>query len=253
VHTLRLLTWNVCRFEGNDGVVDPIRAADAIRHLEPDLVALQEVLHPGYVNGIATWPLREFGHELGMGLAFARNAYLQYGTQRGEFGNALLKRGPYDGAQNYLLPMTPAPPDGSTQRGLLSIRFDLKFRQFFVYTTHLDPRQSQPLQLAQLKEALAHIKLWNSPHVLMGDFNCPSPRDPDPESTERTQTIQSVLEAGYVDAGWFRGHKTFPAQNSRIDYIFVQAGVTISRCEVIDTPATRAASDHLPLYAELAL
>lgn len=251
MHTLRVLTWNIRRFEGAEGIADPVRCARAIAHTRPDLVALQEVLHPARVQGVVTWPLREFGRELGMGLAFAKNATLNLGHVSGDFGNALLKRGPYDGAQNYLLPTTPAPPGGASQRGLLSIRFDLKFRQFFVYTTHLDPRQG-PLQLAQVTDAIAHIKLWNSPHILMGDCNCPSPRDPD-TAGENTETIQAVLDADYVDAGWFRQHKTYPPQNTRIDYVFVQSGVTVSRCEVIDTPETRAASDHLPLFAELAL
>jgi endonuclease/exonuclease/phosphatase family metal-dependent hydrolase len=255
VNSLRIITWNVRHFEGGDGAVDPVRAACAIKHVQPDLVALQEVFHPFVCDGRGSFPLREFAREMGMGLAFAKNEELRVGNGRfaGEFGNALLKRGPYDGAQNYLLTKTPAPPrPWNEQRGLLSIRFDLRFKQFFLYNTHLDPLSSHELQAAQAKEALAHIKLWNSPHVLVGDFNCLPPGDGPPEATT---AVRAILEAGYVDAGWFRGDKTYPSHDptQRIDYIFVQRGVTISRCETIDNELTRAASDHLPLFAELAL
>jgi endonuclease/exonuclease/phosphatase family metal-dependent hydrolase len=137
---------------------------------------------------------------------------------------------------------------------LLSIRFDPRFRQFFVYNTHLDPARGHELQVAQVREILAHIKLWNSPHVLVGDFNSLSPADV-PDDAQNTRVVKEVLDSGYVDAGWFRGHKTFPsdAPTERLDFIFVQAGVTVSRCEVIDNELTRVASDHLPVLADLAL
>lgn len=258
--TLRVITWNVRHFEGGDGVIDPIRAARAIKDTQPDIVALQEVFHPLITEEGKSHPLREFARELGMGLAFAKNEEFSLNSrkQAGEFGNAILKRGPYDGAQNYLLPRTPAPPRAwSEQRGLLSIRFDFRVGTtgmtfFFVYATHLDPARGHELQVAQAKEVVAQANVWKSPHIIVGDFNCLPPGDePDEKATRAARTI---LDAGYVDAGSFRSDKTYPSHSpqERIDYIFVQSGVTISRCQVIDNELARTTSDHLPLFAELA-
>jgi endonuclease/exonuclease/phosphatase family metal-dependent hydrolase len=46
---------------------------------------------------------------------------------------------------------------------------------------------------------------------------------------------------------------TYPASGARerIDALFVSEGVEVARVRVLDSPGTRAASDHLPLAADL--
>ena len=42
--TLRIATYNIHRCRGLDGRTNPSRVADVIRAIEPDVIALQEVI-----------------------------------------------------------------------------------------------------------------------------------------------------------------------------------------------------------------
>jgi endonuclease/exonuclease/phosphatase family metal-dependent hydrolase len=75
----------------------------------------------------------------------------------------------------------------------------------------------------------------------------------------RWRTIQTVLDAGYVDT-YRHLHpdvvgNTFPTWDPhvRLDYLFVPGGHigNIRACEVLTPEAAPAASDHFPLFAEL--
>ena len=74
------------------------------------------------------------------------------------------------------------------------------------------------------------------------------------------QTIQTVLDAGYIDAFRLKHHDelgaTMPAPNPhvRLDYVFVPSAFAprLKGCAVVNgTPATTTASDHLPVVADL--
>jgi len=73
------------------------------------------------------------------------------------------------------------------------------------------------------------------------------------------RTIQTVLDAGYVDA-FRREHPddpglTMPAAKPhvRLDYVFVPGAFQdrIISCDIVRHPETSIASDHLPVLAEL--
>jgi exodeoxyribonuclease-3 len=77
--------------------------------------------------------------------------------------------------------------------------------------------------------------------------------------TIRWRTIQLVLNAGYVDAyrvlhGGDAGY-SFPtwAPHVRLDYLFTPSDFAsrVRACEVFNHPAAPAASDHLPLVADV--
>jgi len=111
-------------------------------------------------------------------------------------------------------------------------------------------------------------------HVLTGDFNTVAPGDHlevgslpmrlrplmwMSGGSVRWRTIQTVLDAGYVDA--FRTlHPTEPGMtlpttnpHIRLDYVFVprSAAGRVRRCEVVRVPAAVGASDHFPVMAEV--
>lgn len=75
----------------------------------------------------------------------------------------------------------------------------------------------------------------------------------------RWRTIQTILDAGYLDA--FRYHEpdlvgsTFPTWDPhvRLDYLFVPCGSigAVRSCTVMTAAPAPAASDHFPLMAEL--
>ena len=75
----------------------------------------------------------------------------------------------------------------------------------------------------------------------------------------RWRTIQTVLDAGYVDA--FRAlHPDDPGltlptpiPHVRLDYVFVPRGDAgrVVRCEVVRAGTAATASDHFPVIADL--
>jgi exodeoxyribonuclease III len=113
-------------------------------------------------------------------------------------------------------------------------------------------------------------------HVLVGDFNTIAPGEVlDLHKLPRRlralvwlsggrirwRTIQMVLDAGYAD-GYRRHHThepgfTFPTWDPhiRLDYLFVPDGYVsaVRSCEVVTGSDANAASDHLPLVADLDL
>jgi exodeoxyribonuclease III len=113
-------------------------------------------------------------------------------------------------------------------------------------------------------------------HVLAGDFNTLAP-DQDLDMRRlparlrpfvwlsggriRWRVIQTVLDAGYIDAyrsqhALAPGH-TMPARDPhvRLDYVFVPRPFAdcIEQCEVVTQPDAASASDHLPVFAALHL
>jgi len=130
-------------------------------------------------------------------------------------------------------------------------------------------------RVVELRALLANIaRHQRGFHLLAGDFNTLAPGDlldfrklPNrlralvwlSGGKIRWRTIQLVLDAGYVDA-YRLGHQgisgfTFPswAPHVRLDYVFTPAGFSnrVHSCEIVTHPAAPAASDHLPLLAEV--
>jgi exodeoxyribonuclease-3 len=143
-----------------------------------------------------------------------------------------------------------------------------------VHLSALHSNLTERRRLFELKALLAHASTCGPRHVLAGDFNTLAPG----ESLDlrrlpprlraiawmtgrriRWQTIQRMLEAGYVDA--FRQGETelpgytFPTWDPhvRLDYVFTPSALAagIVACRPVDTSAAREASDHFPLFASL--
>jgi endonuclease/exonuclease/phosphatase family metal-dependent hydrolase len=86
-----------------------------------------------------------------------------------------------------------------------------------------------------------------APLVLCGDFNMWSPL-PGPI----LRLLRTSLRDAAVVAGTRRA--TYPSALPllRLDRAYVDAGVDVLGCGVVNDPRTRAASDHLPLWVDLA-
>jgi endonuclease/exonuclease/phosphatase family metal-dependent hydrolase len=75
----------------------------------------------------------------------------------------------------------------------------------------------------------------------------------------RWRVIQTVLDAGYVDA-YRRQHALAPGHTMpssdphvRLDYVFVpkQFADRVESCDVVAHPDAAAASDHFPVFAAI--
>jgi len=117
--------------------------------------------------------------------------------------------------------------------------------RFVVAGSHLstDPAE-RPRQAALFRAALGEIA---HPVIVGADLN-EQPAGP------AWQIVADRLTDA-ADAGGCGDRLTYPcaAPRNRIDAIFVDPRITVVRCEVLDTPPARRASDHFPVLADLGL
>ncbi len=149
------------------------------------------------------------------------------------------------------------------------------WRVFGVHLSAVHAAWTERRRVYELRALLAAIgREQPGPHALVGDFNTLAPGELlDARKLParlralvwlsggriRWRTIQTVLDAGYVDA--FRHchpdlvGNTFPTWDPhvRLDYLFVPGGFIagVRACDVAVRAEPRDASDHLPLCAEL--
>ena len=92
--TLRIATYNIHRCRGLDGRTNPARIAEVIRTIEPDVIALQEVIGAG---ASSQGHAEELGALLGMGWVMAPTRHLRGAL----FGNVVLSRHPISHHAQY--------------------------------------------------------------------------------------------------------------------------------------------------------
>ena len=238
---MRLVTWNIHGGFGRDGRHDLSRVAALLEEMRCDVAALQEVgghgSHPeAELADHAAW----LGRRLGWFVAYGPNLVL-----RGHpYGNAVLSRFPIAHARNYDLSIANREP-----RGCLRVDLSLpEGRSLHLFDLHLGlsgverRRQAAMLFSADLLRDTALA----APLVLCGDFNIWSPL-PGPIF----RLLRSALRDAAAVAGTRRA--TYPSVLPllRLDRAYVDAGVDVLGCGVMNDSRTRAASDHLPLWVDL--
>src|SRR4030095_11750945 len=244
---LRLLSYNI-RY-GGAGREE--RLAAVIREASPDLVVLQEATKPRVVErlsagaGMAFWAARP-GHSLGF-MSRTEIAHHEW----------------------HLLSVA--------RRAFLEIVLaGTEVRVFGIHLSAIHSNWTERRRVRELRAVLESIKQHQTGlHVLLGDFNTLAPGELlDTRLLPlrlrpmiwlsggyvRWETIQIMLDAGYVDG--YRAINpvekgfTFPTWNPhvRLDYIFLPAvfGDRLKGCQVHDERRlVEPASDHLPLLADL--
>ena len=247
---LKLLSYNI-RF---GGLGRENALAEAIKAIAPDLVVFQEATHPAVIEqlsettGLSFWAAR-VNHSIGY-LSRKEIAYHEWHYPAG--------------AKHSFLELVPA--DGNAR----------------IFGLHLSARFSkwdEQRRAREIRSLLKGIERHQEGfHVLVGDFNTLAPGEVleldrlpawirgliwiSGRKLQR-ETIQHVLDAGYVD-GFRTLHKddtgyTFPTWDPhvRLDYVFVPKPFAnrLVACEVIREPpeVIKTASDHCPLLAELNL
>lgn len=223
---LRVMTWNLhalgTPWLTTRGCVDA--AVDVLRRTSPDVVGVQER------------PLGPLGrHRL---RAFARRAGLRVVIGAGPTRTtALLVRPGLAVADAHGLRLPWEPP--RTRRGASTAAVTGPAGTVRVVVIHLG---------LDAGERARHLRLLldridrTEPLVLLGDLN-ELPGEP---------SWRTLLAAGLSDAAADAG-PTFPADRptQRIDAVLVGYGLRVTAARVLDLPAARAASDHLPVLVEL--
>ena len=244
---LRVMSYNI-RF---GGVGREERIAEAIKHVDPDIVVLQEATRTDVVATLS-------------GLTGFEN----YASRR-NFSVALLSRVEVESFEWH------CPPD--LRRAYMEVKLagsDTRIFGVHLRATHSNLTERQ--RMREVRALLANIKPHREGfHMLVGDFNTLAPGELlnmqklpmryrilamvlGGRVTYRT--IQIMLDEGYLDA-YRRLHTdpgfTFPAwdPHARIDYLFVPAQFVdrVVSCNVVtDILEPARATDHLPLVAEIA-
>ena len=243
---LRLLSYNIRH--GGSGREDALSVV--IRAAAPDVVVFQEATKPAVIERLA-----------------ADTGMAHWGSRRGE-SLGFISRLPLDHVE-WVKPRV------SRHAFLQVVPAGASWRIVGVHLSAVHSAWTEARRTYELRALLLAIQQHqHGPHVLVGDFNTLAPGElldirQLPARLRalvwlsggriRWRTIQSVLDARYVDA--FRhlhadivGY-TFPtwSPHARLDYVFVPEPCVkrVSRCEVLCPEQVRVASDHFPLLAEL--
>jgi len=233
---LRILTYNVHACVGTDRVCDASRIADVIRACSPDVAVLQE-LHSSHGSPPHDQPAY-LAAALQMQVVFSTSWPTRGG---GHFGHALLSPWPVT-----LQRMGHLPSCGYEPRTALAVLVEVAQQTIQVVGTHLSLWQRE--RLVQT-EALLDEWIMDPTHltVVAGDFNAT------PGSPTYRRFCRSLVDVTAPHVPKFPRGGTWPSWGRprlRLDHIFAR-GLTAQTTQIVNTPLTRKASDHLPLLAEL--
>ncbi|MBW2382513.1 MAG: endonuclease/exonuclease/phosphatase family protein [Deltaproteobacteria bacterium] len=227
---ITVASYNVHRWTGLNGRARPdaARAGFVISEIEADVIALQEVLRP-YEDAD---PLEILCESLGLHLAFAATRM----HRRGELGNAILSRFPITSISVLDISLSRL-----ERRGALAAQFNSPAGQLGVVATHLS--LVDRLRHRQVQMLLEHPQLNCGPAVLVGDLNAW-------RKCKGTQSLEQNLHR-HNNVEW---PSTFPAAAPMLalDRVYAK-GAEVLDVHVHDTPASRRASDHLPVLARIQL
>ena len=236
---IRVVTWNIHKAIGGvDRRYDLERVIDALAEQEPDIALLQEV-----ADGM---PKAHFEDQTWLLSEALEMPHIAYGPEhrfsRGGYGNAILSRYPLTDIHHIDLRI-----GGRKKRGLISARSHVRqeghTRSVVVFNLHLGLAGSERgMQLGKFLECHPFAGLHHqTPIVVAGDLNdvwgSLGPRFLGPAGFERAGALSN----------------TFPAALPLrpLDAIFVRGNLKAMSCAPPRNKLTRAASDHLPLVAEL--
>jgi endonuclease/exonuclease/phosphatase family metal-dependent hydrolase len=231
--TLRVATYNIHRCRGLDGRTSPTRIADVIRSIDPDVIALQEVIGAGPSS---TGHAEELGAFLGMGWVMASTRHLRGAL----FGNVVLSRLPIVHHSQYDLSWKTCEPR-CAQRVDISVGRDT----LHLYNVHLGTALLERRHQAGRLSAILHDRRVGVPKIVLGDFN-------EWMRGLATETLSSRLQSIDLRAH-LRRRRTYPGVFPvlHLDHIYYEGKVEVVKLELPRTRLSLMASDHLPLVAEL--
>lgn len=234
---MKVVSWNIHRCFGTDGRYRPERIYEVLRELDADVIALQEA-DSSLRTDSGEDQLGFLSSRLGMMAVMGPTLNRDYGA----YGNAILSRFEIDACEECDLSFRRFEP-----RGALAVHLKVPssggHRLRFV-NTHLGLKYWE--RAFQIDRLLAEfVWLEGEPAIVAGDFNEWFPWTGNNLRLARAFTTASPRLP------------TFPAHWPRLalDRVFVSGDLksqrSVARFEVLRTPLTRVASDHLPLLADI--
>ena len=231
---LKVATYNVHGCVGTDRKFALARTADAIASLEADVVILQEV-----GDALRRWPAVNQAHDLAerCRMSYAVGYTMPVGPWG--YGNAVLTKGEITEVERFDISV-----DGKEPRGCLRLDVRLDGVTLKVIGLHLGLGWRE--RRKQVRQLLAHGGALHGVErgvVIGGDFN-----------DFGLGPTRLLPRKNFVDAAQAKGdmRPTFPSRLPvlRLDRLYSRGDVTVTGYNVVRSPLTRIASDHLPVVAE---
>lgn len=235
-----MVTYNIHKSRGLDGRVRPDRILRVLSEINPDIIALQEV--------VSRESSRADHHQTRY-LADKFGYYAEIGENRrhqgGAYGNVLLSRYPIVAARNHDISVP-----GRERRGCLHA--EIEHSSGFVvhlFNVHLGTAYFE--RRIQARE-LFRRRIFTDPEVagrtiVLGDFN------------EWTRGLASRMFTAHFQSAHgqmpTRRAHTFPGVLPllRLDHIYFDRQLRLEDVSIHRSPTALVASDHLPLVAEFTL
>lgn len=240
--TVRVMTYNVHSCIGTDGKLSPHRVARMIASVDADIIALQE-LDVGRPRSGS----RDQAEELARMLEMEYHFHPAFEIEDEKYGICVLSKFPLTLRKSGPLP---AKNQKTEPRGVLWVSAQVGEQEIEIFNTHFG---LSPKERALQVDALLSADWLDHPDgrglkIICGDFNA-IPRS----------YVHQKLNARYRDAQEIpESHSPLPTWSShhpvrRIDHIFVDKKIQITKAEVPRFRLARLASDHLPLIVEFNL
>lgn len=220
-----------------------------LQRLQPDAIALQEVIEKPRVRNQAQWLAAQLGYQYQFVSTDPPGA-------RKRYGNALLTRRPVLARGEHLLqPRT-------DYRTVAHLRIDIDGRPVNLYATHLHERadaQGQSTRRRQVEDLLQYISATaaEAPVVIAGDFNALVDAG---DLSELRSSYGDSFGSVHVNndlAAVSTLNRHYYSAPSRIDHIFFQQEHLLAREArlLFDQPDAGGlwASDHYGVWARLQL
>lgn len=231
---VRVATYNIHRSRGLDRRTRPERIAAVLATIDPDVVALQEVIGPGLTGpGHA----EALGAALGMGWIMAPTRELR----RHQFGNVVLSRFPIREHAQLDLSWKTCEPRCSQR-----VAIDLgDSRLLHVYNAHLGTALLERRYQAPRLAGWIHDRRVPDPKILLGDFN-----------EWGRGLVADVLAERLSSLDLYphlKRRRTYPGffPVLHLDHIYFSGHIEIRQVELPRTRLALVASDHLPLVADV--
>ena len=223
--------------------------AAELQRLQPDAIALQEVIEKPRVRNQAQWLAAQLGYQYQFVSTDPPGAEKRY-------GNALLTRRPVLARGEHLLQ-----PLGD-YRTVAHLRIDIDGRPVNLYATHLHERadaQGQATRRRQVDDLLQYISASaaQAPVVIAGDFNALVDAGDLSELRSRYGDSFGSVHVNNDLAAVSTLNRDYYSAPSRIDHIFFQQEGLLAREArlLFDQPDAGGlwASDHYGVWARLQL
>jgi endonuclease/exonuclease/phosphatase family metal-dependent hydrolase len=231
---IRVVTYNIHRSRGLDRRIRPERIAAVLATIDPDVVALQEVIGPGLTGpGHA----EELGAALGMGWVMAPAREFR----RHQFGNVVLSRFPIREHTQIDLSWKTC-EERCSQRVAVELG---EGRCLQVYNAHLGTALLERRYQAPRLAAWIHDRRVPDPKILLGDFNEWGRGLVADVLAERLRSVDLYPH--------LKRRRTYPGffPLLHLDHIYFSGNIDIRRIELPRTRLALIASDHLPLVADV--